>query len=791
MVPDISWWCQGETFSTSMRVLELGAYDAILGMDWLKSHSPMVTDWENHCLAFPHNGKFVKLTGVAAPVLAPVRELPIEQLIKWYKGNEVWALAIVQPEGEQTQSQIAPEIQAVIDQFPDVFATPTDLPPARDYDHTITLKPGSAPFNACPYRYSPAHKDEIEKQVRAMLEAGTIIPSMSPYASPVLLIQKKDGSWRFCVDYRRLNELTIKNTFPMPVIDELLDELSGAKLFSKLDLRAGYHQIRVLPADEHKTAFKTHQGHYQFRVMSFGLCNAPATFQCVMNLVLSPCLRKSVLVFMDDILVYSSSVSEHVTHLREVFTLLQQHKLYVKESKCSFACTSLEYLGHIISENGVATDPRKTEAMVKWPQPTTITELRGFLGLTGYYRKFVKNYAIIARPLTRLLKKKGFVWTEQATAAFLALKEAMVSTPVLQLPNFQKQFVIETDACDLGIGAVLMQDQHPVAFLSKPLSATHQQLSIYEKEFLALLMAVERWRPYLQRGEFLIKTDHHSLCYLEDQTLQSPLQGKAMSRLMGLQFKITYRKGAENIAADSLSRVGHLMAIQACSKVQPVWIQEIVNSYVTDPDAQRRLTELAVASPDEHGYSLHQGLIRYQGRVWLGANSALQTKLISAFHASAIGGHSGVQATYQCLKRLFAWQGMKLAVTDFVRQCDICQHAKHSNQHPQGMLQPLPTPQGAWQDITVDFTEGLPMSEGVNTIMVVVDRFTKYSHFLPLKHPFTAPQVARLFVDSVVKLHGMPRSIVSDRDRIFTSHFWRLLFEKLGTKLKYSTAYHP
>jgi hypothetical protein len=225
MVPDISWWSQGETFSTSMRVLELGAYDAILGMDWLKSHSPMVTDWENHCLAFPHNGKFVKLTGVAAPVLAPVRELPIEQLIKWYKGNEVWALAIVQPEGEQTQSQIAPEIQAIIDQFPDVFATPTDLPPARDYDHTIPLKPGSAPFNARPYRYSPAHKDEIEKQVRAMLEAGTIIPSMSPYASHVLLIQKKDGSWRFCIDYRRLNELTIKNTFPMPVIDELLDEL--------------------------------------------------------------------------------------------------------------------------------------------------------------------------------------------------------------------------------------------------------------------------------------------------------------------------------------------------------------------------------------------------------------------------------------------------------------------------------------------------------------------------------------------------------------------------------------
>lgn len=239
--------------------------------------------------------------------------------------------------------------------------------------------------------------------------------------------------------------------------------------------------------------------------------------------------------------------------------------------------------------------------------------------------------------------------------------------------------MVETDACENGIGAVLMQEHHPLAFLSKPLSVQHQQLSIYEKEFLALILAVERWRPYLQRGEFVVKTDHHSLSFLERQELQSPLQRKAMAWLMGLQFRIEYRQGAENHAADALSRIGHLMAIQACTAVQPAWLQEVVNSYVTDPAAQERLAQLALVSLDEHGYELTQGIIRFQGRIWLGANAALQTKLIAALHSSAMGGHSGVQATYQRVKRLFAWNGLK--VTRLLLECSRIEQSrlKHSS----------------------------------------------------------------------------------------------------------------
>ena len=463
----------------------------------------------------------------------------------------------------------------------------------------------------------------------------------------------------------------------------------------------------------------------------------------------------------------------------------------MKMTKCSFAQLQLEYLGHIISGAGVATDPTKTAAMVHWPVPQSVTDLRGFLGLTGYYRRFVKHYGLIAKPLTRLLRKKLFCWSEEAQQAFDTLKQAMVTTPVLALPNFQEPFEVETDGSDIGIRAVLMQHGQPVAFLSKALGESHKHLSIYEKEFLALIMAVEKWRQYLQRGEFVIKTDHKSLSYLTEQNLHSEMQRKAMTRLMSLQFKVVYKKGHDNLAADALSRVGHMLALQAVSQVQPQWIQAVINSYVTDARAQELLAQLAVHSPNEQGYSLQQILIRHKGRIWVGDNSAIQTKIIAAFHSSAVGGHSGQQATYHRIKKMFSWKGLKQDVVTFISQCLTCRQAKHLHTHPQGLLQPLPIPAGAWQDISLDFIEGLPKSEGYSVILVVVDRFTKYAHFLPLKHPYTAISVARLLFDTVVKLHGLPRSMVSDRDKVFTSHVWKELFKLLGANLNLSTTYHP
>ena len=271
--------------------------------------------------------------------------------------------------------------------------------------------------------------------------------------------------------------------------------------------------------------------------MPFGLTNAPATFQCIMNDVLAPFLRKFVMVFLDDILIYSPDFDTHLQHLASVLEKLREHQLYMKASKCSFAQTKLEYLGHIISDVGVATDPSKIEAMLKWPEPTTVTKLRGFLGLTGYYRKFVHHYGLIAQPLTQLLKKKQFHWSPEAQQAFDQLKQAMTTTPVLALPNFTEPFVVETDRSDVGIGAVLMQHGQPVAYLSNALAKHHKQLSIYKKEFLALIMVVEKWRQYLQHQEFTIRTDHKSLNYLTEQNLHSDMQRKAMNSLMVLQCR--------------------------------------------------------------------------------------------------------------------------------------------------------------------------------------------------------------------------------------------------------------
>jgi hypothetical protein len=322
-----------------------------------------------------------------------------------------------------------------------------------------------------------------------MLQQGILHPSTSPFSSPVLLVKKKDDTWRFCIDYRALNTQTVKDRFPIPIVDELLDELHGAHYFTKLDLRSGYHQVPMHPDDIGKTAFRTHHGHFEFLVMAFGLTNAPSTFQAMMNDVLRSFLLRFVLVFFDDILIYSPSWTEHLQHVRAVFQQLRTHHLSLKQSKCSFGAQEVAYLGHIIDSSGVSMDPTKIDVMQSWPTPTTVRALRGFLGLTGYYRKFIQDYSTVARPLTQLLKWEAFMWTPAADEAFSALKRAPTTGPTLQLPDFTAPFIVNCDASGSGFGAVLHQDAGPIAFYSRLVVPQHAKLAAYERELIKLAQA--------------------------------------------------------------------------------------------------------------------------------------------------------------------------------------------------------------------------------------------------------------------------------------------------------------
>lgn len=363
---------------------------------------------------------------------------------------------------------------------------------------------------------------------------------------------------------------------------------------------------------------------------------------------------------------------------------------------------------------------------------------------------------------------------------------------MLAIPDFSKPFAIETDACQYGVGAVLLQEGHPLAYVSKPLGPKTQGLSIYEKEYLAILIAVEHWRTYLQLTEFIIFTDQKSLTHLNDQRLNTFWQQKVFSKLLGLSYRIVYKKGTDNSAADALSRRAHMDGVCcAISIATPQWCTEIVEGYKSDRHAQELLVKLASATTSPSHFSLQDGLIRFKQRVWVRNNSDMQQQLIKAFHSSPLGGHSGIPATTKRLQHFFAWPSLKKHVEQFVRSCPTCQQAKIERVKYPGLLQPLTTPTVAWQVISLDFVEGLPVSHGFDCILVVVDLFSKYAHFVGLKHPFTALSVAKQYMLHVYKLHGLPTAMVSDRDKIFTSRLWQELFHLTGVELRMSSAYHP
>ncbi|KAG7579311.1 Integrase catalytic core [Arabidopsis thaliana x Arabidopsis arenosa] len=801
-ITEFTWKLQSTGFQSDILLIPLQGIDMVLGVQWLETLGRISWEFKKLEMRFKINNQKVLLHGLKE---GSVREVKAQKLQKLQDNQVQLAMLCVQEfqedEGQEICSlnTLACEegeesgVDAIVSAFPGIFEEPTDLPPFRaQHDHKIKLLEGSNPVNQRPYRYAVHQKNEIDKIVEDMLQGGTIQVSSSPYASPVVLVKKKDGTWRLCVDYRELNGMTVKDRFPIPLIEDLMDELGGSSVYSKIDLRAGYHQVRMDPLDIHKTAFKTHSGHYEYLVMPFGLTNAPATFQSLMNSVFKAFLRKFVLVFFDDILIYSSSLQTHVQHLQSVFELMQQHQLFAKRSKCAFAVKKVEYLGHFISAEGIATDPAKLQAVREWPIPVNLKQLRGFLGLAGYYRRFVKSFGTIAGPLHALTKTDAFVWSVEAQKAFEELKDALCNAPVLALPMFDKQFVVETDACGQGIGAVLMQEGHPLAYISRQLKGKQLHLSIYEKELLAVIFAVRKWRHYLLSGHFIIKTDQRSLKYLLEQRLNTPIQQQWLPKLLEFDYEIQYRQGKENLVADALSRVeGAEVLHMALSLVECDLMKEIQAGYANDVVLQDIITALQQKPDSKRHYSWVQGILRRKSKIVIPSDGELKNTILQWLHCSGVGGHSGRDVTHQRVKGLFYWKGMVKDIQSFIRSCGVCQQCKGDNAAYPGLLQPLPIPEKVWSDVSMDFIDGLPVSAGKSVIMVVVDRLSKAAHFIALAHPYSALSVAQAYLDNVFKLHGCPNSIVSDRDSVFTSEFWKEFFSLQGVTLKMTSAYHP
>ena len=823
------------TYETSLLVTRLSGYDGILGKPFLSRVNPTV-DWAANTISSPFT-----LSGNTLPEPAVrIQLITAKKMAKLlWKHQELDSFQLYLSPSTATDPIVTHDPKP-----PDPFAPTTVLSPEHQLElhkllqdthravfdepdkvthagplQRIHIKEGSTPPRQRMYRMSPAELEELKKQLNTYLNKGWIRPSSSEFGAPILFARKADGSLRLCVDYRALNAITIKDRGPLPRMDELFDQLHGARYFTSLDLWSGYHQCRIHPDDVHKTAFMTRYGLYEFLVMPFGLTNAPAAFMRLMNNVLKPYLDKFVVVYLDDVLIYSKTEAEHIAHVNSVLSTLAQENLRVKITKCSFAQDSTTFLGYRVSSKGLSVDPKKVAAVANWPLPTDITSTRSFLGFTAFYRRFIKDYATIAAPLTDLTKTTvPFPATlpQAAIDAFQHLQSALLSAPVLAIPftGPTATFILYTDASTVGIGAVLLQDHgngpQPICYESRKLSPAERGYAVHELEMLAVVHAVKIFRHYLEGcRHFTLHTDHHSLKYFFTQRDLSRRQARWAQDLAPYQPNMTieYRKGPEN-QADALSRLLHLSHLQVSTPVAQALLHQLADllpahivlsdsiiddikaAYASDPyyapDAKR--PSFIKLNPD--------GLWYFNSRLCVPADPRLRQRLLYEFHDAPTAGHLGYTKTLNAVATHLWWPRITRTIRAYVSSCATCQRIKSSTQPTPGLLRPHDIPSRPWSHVSLDLITDLPKStapdgQTYGSIVTFVDLLTKQAFFARANKSITAPQLAHLFIDHVISKRGLPSVIISDRDPRITSDFWQTLFKSLGSRLNMSTAHHP
>jgi hypothetical protein len=547
-------------------VVPMDACHLLLGRPWIYDRKIQHDGFRNTYSFRFNNRNFTLQPSLPVKQPSPSNPVLVLQRVSFEASmrGEGIVLILLPTTSSPNPPKLIPEAFAeLISEFADVFPEdlPAGLPPLRDIQHHIDLVPDATLPNRLHYRMSSSEHEELRKQVEDLVAKGFLRESLSPYAVPALLIPKKDGSWRMCVDSRAINKITVSYRFPIPRLDDLLDQIGTASVFSKLDLKSGYHQIRIRPSDEWKTAFKTREGLFEWLVMPFGLSNAPNTFMRVMNQALRPFIGKFVVVYFDDILIFSVSLSEHLQHLREVLHVLRRDQFFATLKKCEFSFPEVHFLGYLVSAEGLAVDPGKVPVIQSWPTPSTLTETRSFHGLASFYRRFAPQFSSLMAPITDCIRREGmFLWTPAADRAFDIIKHKLSSAPILALPDFSRVFELHCDASKTGIGAVLSQ-QSRVAYFSEKLAGARSRYSTYDIEFYAVVQAIKHWRHYLFHKEFVLFTDHDALKHLSSQEKVSSRHADWIAYLQQFTFVIKHTSGVSNRVTDALSRRHALLAV--------------------------------------------------------------------------------------------------------------------------------------------------------------------------------------------------------------------------------------
>ena len=493
--------------TVDLRIMDMSEFNVILGMDWLIAYRVVIDCERRRVTAYTQDGTRVVFQGDKHDIF------PYTVYESRCKGQLAdWLASLTLEDKERPDLDLPRVVCEYVDVFPDELP---GLPPPRVVDFGIELHPGTSPISMTPHRMAPVELKELRVQLQELLDKGFIRPSTSPWGAPVLFAKKKDKTLRLCIDYRQLNRVTIKNRYPLPRIDDLFDQLRGAQVYSKIDLRTGYHQLRVRDTDIPKTTFRTRYGHYEFTVMPFRLTNTPAAFMDLMHRIFKPYLDQFIVVFVDDILIYSQSEWEHEYHLRIVLQLLRDHQLYAKFSKCKFWLTEVRFLGHVVSALGVSVNPEKVEAVMSWERPKSVFEIRSFLGLAGYYRRFIEDFSRIATPMTRLTRKEvKFEWDDRCEEAFQELKRRLTSAPILIVSDRGQGYTVYCDTSRVGLGCVLMQSGRVVAYGSRQLKNHDQNYPTHDMELADVVFALKIWRHYLYGEEFEVYSDHKNLKYI-------------------------------------------------------------------------------------------------------------------------------------------------------------------------------------------------------------------------------------------------------------------------------------